>query len=225
MTPYVAPNAAAAANKASRLRKKLAEGKAISADDQAFLDSRGTPRRGRMPVGRGAASVRPSPEPAHAPSPPMDAPPSAPPTPSPAPAPTPKPQEMTLIDFGQPQEPLAKPANACPPGCHHVSHAHAAIPRCAINGEKQYPPMKDNAAKGIANGAFFLTGFLIAIFRGLDEVPDPTPVELEDGKDAVKEIIATRAPELGVYSDLLAGGFALSAYSMRAMNMSKERKP
>lgn len=131
---------------------------------------------------------------------------------------------MTVIDFGAPPESPGKLANACPPGCTHATHAHAAVPRCAINGEKQYPPMKTNAAKGIARGAFFVTGFLIAIFKGFDEVPDPTPVELEDGADAVKDIVSTRYPQLGIYSDLLAGGYAISAYSIRTVNMPKEKK-
>lgn len=221
MTPYVAPNAAAAANYASRLRKKIAAGKTITPEQQAFLDARGTPSRGRAAApARAPAPVQRPPEA----SPPVE--PSASPPPQPAPSPKLDTSAMHVIDFGQPQDSIAKPQNACPPGCQHTSHSHAQIPRCAINGEKQYPPFKDSAAKGVASVSFFVTGFLIAIFRGLDEVPDPTPVELEDGKDAVKDIVATRAPELGVYSDILGGVFAISAYGVRTMNMPKpERKP
>lgn len=220
---YVPPNAAAAANRASRLRKKIADGKPLTHEEQAFLDARGTPKRGRAPSRATAPAPAREPAPVH-----HEAPPDPPrvETPPPSPSPSREP-EYHVIDFGKPADSIVKPNTpACPPGCQHTSHAHAAIPRCAINGEKQYPPFKDSAAKGTANVAFFVTGVIIAFFRGMDFdlIPDPTPGELQDGADAVKEIVATRAPQLGIYSDLMAGGFAISAYGMRTANLPKEKK-
>lgn len=215
---YVAPNAAAAANKASRLRKKIREGKAIASADRAWLDTYG---RGRVATPAAAPAPAPAPAPVHRE-------PVAAPTVSASPEPTAAPSRdaFTVIDFGQPQTPMAiaEAPKVCQiPGCTHSPREHTNQ-RCGITGEKYYPPLRPNSGKAAANVGFAVIGFFIALAKGIDEAPEPTDEEVNDLSDAVRDIVARRAPELGAYDDLLAGGYAISAYSIRAARTPKGGK-
>jgi len=212
---YHPPNAAAAANYKSRALKRQRSGLPLTSDQTEFLarnPGRSRPQAPPPPQQRVEPARERAPEPVHRP---VEV--SAPPEPVKAAAP-----DMTVIDFGSPGESMVpvQPKGCAIVGCTHTPREHGPQ-RCGITGEKYYPPFKMNAAKGVARGTYFCIGFVIAAFRGLDEVPDPTDSEVQDGADAVVDIVATRAPELAVYSDLLAGGFSIMAYSNRTMNMPK----
>lgn len=216
---YVPASRQAANAKASRIRKRIADGLAVRPEDKAWLEARGDVSRGRP---KKLAQPAPKPEP---PAPGFHS------TPEPEPPvmsqPTQvdfgRPQEpMAVVDFGQPQEVLAlsTPKQCNIPGCTHTPREHGT-PRCGITGEKIYPPLRPNSRKAAANVGFAVVGFFIALAKGLDEAPDPTPGEVEDLSDAIGDIVSRRAPELGQYDDLLAGGYALTAYSIRAANAPK----
>lgn len=209
---YVAPNAAAANNMRSRLKRRLREGKPISPDYQAWLD--------RNP-GQGPVTAMPRVEPARAPAP-------APVPPTPSSSPPPAPGAMHVIDFGDSSESLAPHEPQAPKvcainGCSHTPREHK-IQRCGITGERYYRTFPPNASKAAANAAFAIVGFFIAMGRGLDEAPDPTESELADGAEAVTDIVGQYFPELGEYGNLLAGGYALSAYTIRAANTPVKRR-
>lgn len=225
-------------SRAFRLRKLRDSGR-ISADQRAWLESyeRGLTRTPvKAPVWPASAAQRwPTQPPKEAAPEPVK--PATPPSGS-APAP-----EMRVIDFGTPAPAGAAPppsgaAPAAPAGVPHAIGATCTIEdcpacktssgakTCGITGRKVYPPMSAIGSRGTAGALIFVIGLVIKLFREDKRLIQPTPQEVDDLAEALREISFRRANWLGAGDDLFAFGWALKGYVSRAIGEpSKLREP
>lgn len=219
-------------SRAARLRRAVRAGRELSADDRAWLEtyeaSRSRkPKRSDAPPEPSAAPVQTAPQT-----------PSAPPSPGPEPAPQPaepaEPADYIPIPVLGPEEPEkppeAEPAKPDDGGCKIPDCPKCKTVRgaqiCATTGERVWPRMTPGGARAMASIILGIIGAAVRLFRADRQFIPPTKEERDDLAKAIEEVAYRRASWMGAFDDLLALGWALSAYGGRAMRApSKERKP
>lgn len=195
-------------SKAARIRKAIAGGKATP-EQMTWIENYD-------------AHAAPAIPPHARPAPPREVMPSAAPAVGAAPD---IPEGHVLIDFGAaPQAPptpgtslvLSHDTSICPagPDCPRCRAVRGAI-ECATTGERVWPKMTEEGARGMAA---MLLGGIAFVARLFGKQIMPTEAEIAQTGKALRETIYQRAGALGAHDDMYALGFALLAFGARVYN-------
>lgn len=136
------------------------------------------------------------------------------------------------VDFGPDKAP-PKPAQATPidaapkctiPNCSACKGVTGGA-ICLATGQRVWPPMSKDVARGYARGVFVLIGLIIRWYKGAAAVIPPLDTEVELLAQGIVEFQTNRASWLGAFNDvgMIAGG--LVNYSRRAARASEKATP
>lgn len=120
-------------------------------------------------------------------------------------------------DEHAPSEALAEPKKCAIPDCPACSGRTSLKPmKCATTGEEVWPPLGMSSARGLAGLVFFCLGWCVKVLNKLPEIVEPTPIERDELAKAIIDAVRRRAGWVAAFDDLLAGAWALGAYTKRA---------
>lgn len=209
--------------KASRLRK-LAKERTLTPSEREWLDAY---ERTRASVAAQRPKPPPVPDASPAPVPTGDV--SSPAASASAAGPgeasaAEKPHEH-VIDFGAPTDTklatLPEAPTCAIPDCPACAKARGGGLTCLTTGEKVYPRMSEEGAKGMAAGLLNVLALVISIGKRIATgkpapIVSPMPHEIELTGKALREAIYRRASYMGQGDDLMALAWAIGSFGMRA---------
>jgi len=95
---------------------------------------------------------------------------------------------------------------------------------CGITGREVWPPLDKLSGQLVAGGVFWLLGIVFKLAYDLAEVPEPTPLQVEDLGRVVVKVVQRRAGWLAEYDDYLMSVGALVSFHGTAKRAPKRQK-
>lgn len=105
----------------------------------------------------------------------------------------------------------------CPPDCPGCRGAASGGRVCVTTGNRVFPPMTLDGARGLAQIVLNFIGLIVRFVRDDKRLIVPTDPEIDALAEAIREMCHRRASWVSAIDDLIAFGYNATRYTMRAV--------